>query len=39
MGSIVMQPGGQNVNQTLYKVIVNKDLDLPRGIAVDPISG
>ena len=39
MGWIAMQPGGRGTDPTLYKIVVQGDLALPRGIAVDPIAG
>ena len=39
MGAIIMAPGIQGISPTLYKVIVQDHLDLPRGIAVDPLAG
>ncbi|KAL4234438.1 Transcription activator BRG1 [Mactra antiquata] len=39
MGWIAMQPGGAINDPSQYKVIVSEHLQLPRGIAVDPING
>ena len=37
---IAVQPGtNRDSNQTLYRVIVDSDLDTPTGLAVDPIYG
>ena len=35
---IAMQPGGPINNSSLYKIVVQKDLALPRGLAVDPLA-
>lgn len=39
MGAIMMQPGTQYISPTLYKIVIQDHLDLPRGIAVDPLAG
>ncbi|XP_053401558.1 low-density lipoprotein receptor-related protein 6-like [Mercenaria mercenaria] len=39
MNWIAMQPGGPISDPTLYKVIINIGLELPRAIAVDPLAG
>ena len=35
----MMQPGGQNIDPTLHVRVIYEHLDLPRGIAVDPVAG
>ena len=39
LGAIMVQPGGQDIPRSLYRVIVQEYLQEPRGLAVDPSEG